>query len=800
MSDPDMTTFQVDQRSNFISLILLDALEDGNESDIYAIIAKNKVDASYVPIERGISPLHYACGMDNAAVAVDIIKIFLEGGADANVRSNENMTPLHVAAIFGRVDIVVLLLKYGARHDFLDDERKTPIHYAIEECHFDVLEVIRDHIFQHKYELVRKRSTEYVSDNGNYSIRGESNKREEEGSNVTPVNRMLSNVCNNDSGNPDTPNNKYTPNRVHYNYDVTSPYYINITHRRHRPQPIFPPIGSPPNSKNKSHDFECEKFEGPDSNSKEDQEKESTDTQSSVNVFHLTEKNLKELSKTSNLDRSCISMIEAWRKKVESSRAKRSILRCYSDVDEMVDEVMKSDHLNFTNTILQENAKKVFEDNESETNPIMISNLSLGAIIQKAAQAHVLDQEEQGPDPDSSYHTVPAIIENELSGSIKKQPSKNSPKIYLKEKSDKNPSGDYILQMAEAYVHTDDENGLVFYETKLLSSQKSANNCEQQNLDSTVSTNDTHILDYETDELRAELAQFGDPPGPITKSTKRLYIKRLIKYKRNAPDLQQINTNGKQNAPESAKLSVELQRTIRSAEHFALIPEYQKYECKSTEYFANLQNKHKMREGHLKQSFIYMLIDPRISCNLPGESLYIERHKAWVRFLDSVFYVGKGKTSRPYSHLYEAMKLHSRVHSHQKITNSRTDIVQSQRGKASSIRKQTLCLDVFKANIQKPLDNKKLERILDIWRCGKGVVCLHVFHNILPSEAYTREAAIIDAFGIQHLTNHKRGDYYGPAQTWTMKEKKMFGISLLYKAMQIYLAEGESQLSPSDLI
>lgn len=29
--DPEMTNFQVDQRSNFISLILLDALEDGNE-------------------------------------------------------------------------------------------------------------------------------------------------------------------------------------------------------------------------------------------------------------------------------------------------------------------------------------------------------------------------------------------------------------------------------------------------------------------------------------------------------------------------------------------------------------------------------------------------------------------------------------------------------------------------------------------------------------------------------------------------------------------------------------------------
>lgn len=70
----------------------------------------------------------------------------------------------------------------------------------------------------------------------------------------------------------------------------------------------------------------------------------------------------------------------------------------------------------------------------------------------------------------------------------------------------------------------------------------------------------------------------------------------------------------------------------------------------------------------------------------------------------------------------------------------------------------------------------------------------------MPSEAYTREAAIIDALSLQHLTNCKRGDYYGPARTWTMKDKKFLGIALLYKSMLIYLAEGESQLSPSDLI
>lgn len=39
------------------------------------------------------------------------------------------------------------------------------------------------------------------------------------------------------------------------------------------------------------------------------------------------------------------------------------------------------------------------------------------------------------------------------------------------------------------------------------------------------------------------------------------------------------------------------------------------------EYFESSENKKQMREGHLKQSFVYMLIDPRISCNLPGESV-----------------------------------------------------------------------------------------------------------------------------------------------------------------------------------
>lgn len=68
------------------------------------------------------------------------------------------------------------------------------------------------------------------------------------------------------------------------------------------------------------------------------------------------------------------------------------------------------------------------------------------------------------------------------------------------------------------------------------------------------------------------------------------------------------------------EFSVELQRTTKSEETFLRIQDYMKYETLSMQYFVNNQDKKLMREGHLKQSFIYMLIDPRISCNLPGES------------------------------------------------------------------------------------------------------------------------------------------------------------------------------------
>lgn len=53
--------------------------------------------------------------------------------------------------------------------------------------------------------------------------------------------------------------------------------------------------------------------------------------------------------------------------------------------------------------------------------------------------------------------------------------------------------------------------------------------------------------------------------------------------------------------------------------------------------------------------------------------------------------------------------------------------------------------------------------------------------------------------GLKMLTNQKRGDFYGVVSNWPVKKKRELGVHLLYRAMQIFLAEGERQLRPLDI-
>ena len=58
---------------------------------------------------------------------------------------------------------------------------------------------------------------------------------------------------------------------------------------------------------------------------------------------------------------------------------------------------------------------------------------------------------------------------------------------------------------------------------------------------------------------------------------------------------------------------------------------------------------------------------------------------------------------------------------------------------------------------------------------------------------------MIDALGLNNLSNVLPGDYYGPAAGWSAEKKLLLGTFLLYRAFKIFLQEGERQIRPVDL-
>lgn len=72
-------------------------------------------------------------------------------------------------------------------------------------------------------------------------------------------------------------------------------------------------------------------------------------------------------------------------------------------------------------------------------------------------------------------------------------------------------------------------------------------------------------------------------------------------------------------------------------------------------------------KNDISSSFFFS--SPRVTNNLPFRSHTMTPQECFQTFIHAIFYVGKGKRSRPYSHLYEALEYHrgektSKVKSH----------------------------------------------------------------------------------------------------------------------------------------
>jgi ankyrin repeat protein len=116
----------------------------------------------------GWTPLHYACESGHFEIVkylisldvdvnakddegwtplhwarnIETAKLLIEKGAKVNVKDNDGRSPLHIACEYGYTEIAKLLIEKGANVNVEDDEGCTPLHIAYKEGYIEIAELL----------------------------------------------------------------------------------------------------------------------------------------------------------------------------------------------------------------------------------------------------------------------------------------------------------------------------------------------------------------------------------------------------------------------------------------------------------------------------------------------------------------------------------------------------------------------------------------------------------------------------------------------------------------------------------
>lgn len=89
-----------------------------------------------------VCPIHSAAATTDPERALELSKLLLDAGADPNVRQQGGYTPLHEAALHGKLELLRLLLERGADPSLANDAGRRPVELAREQGHSSVLALL----------------------------------------------------------------------------------------------------------------------------------------------------------------------------------------------------------------------------------------------------------------------------------------------------------------------------------------------------------------------------------------------------------------------------------------------------------------------------------------------------------------------------------------------------------------------------------------------------------------------------------------------------------------------------------
>ncbi|CAK1553005.1 unnamed protein product [Leptosia nina] len=651
---------------------LYDLIQCGESRSVEKFLNETIVDLNIILPCKGIGVLHLAVGIEPLEKSIKCTEIILKHGGDPNIVNDDGLSPVHIAAIWGRVENIKLLIGCGGDPSKRDIDGISAFDYAAQEQQWEVYDYLRnvvdltddsfgsqcaftldlDKILVTTDQIVAEYEPVTNDQLSRMSVRKSEMVRDWCDKNTITMNKLYPTILG----------------ETYLLDNESEPWLDEIT-------------------------------------------KDLNDTTLSYKT--CKSKNV-EISGIQPLEQTVNKSSEKQRVSVYENFSLPGSPNCVT-------------HVNYNNksSLKKKSIKKFsFDDDAKEYDKALI-------MVQNKTNEWLSSCEEKKVF-NTRRSSASSGVSSNFSGSI------------------------MLANVHEDYKYEDKEENVVLIERRLrvssiiLPVDEGANDPSPDQTILSVASSLPPSMEYDTETLRKELMKLGFKPGPIQENTKTLYLKKLHALKKN-PIVVKSN--------EGKTYSIELERSLRNSDWMNNLAPYVELENKARADFLN-PNK-KWREGTAKTSFTYLLLDPRMTNNLPGRAGQQDPHVSWVTFVNSIFYVGKGKRSRPYSHLYQALTLWKR------------DFRQSK--------------------------DKKVQHILDIWSDQVGVICLHIFQNVIPAEAYTYEASMIDVLGLQNLKNLKSGNYYGVASSWPLKERRMFGLYLLYKAMNIFLSEGERQLRPDDI-
>ncbi|KAI8419906.1 hypothetical protein MSG28_008529 [Choristoneura fumiferana] len=648
---------------------LYDLIQSGDSRSVETFLNESRIDINVILPCKGIGVLHLAVGIEPLEKSKECTEIVLKHGGDPNLCTDDGVTPVHIAAIWGRVDNLKLLLGCGGDPSLLDLDGHSAFDYAAREEQWEVYDYLHnvvdqlddsfgshcaytldlDKIFMTteqvvaEYEPVTNNPLHHASCRKSEMVRDWCEKTSLVMNNLYPT-ILRENLIEDES----VPwnSNDFTKNIT---LDLTKDIVSNETKTSYR------------TCLSKPVDVEISGVQR-----LEDTVNENS---SSCSCQDNSKRNRKSVYEHFSLPGSPNSITHI------NYKTKTSLRKCKKDT-------LSSDFEKMT----LDNSQSLTNDTQMDKALIVVQNKTNEWLFNSHNETDVNAMNTRRSSASSG------VSSNFSGGSI------------------------VIANVQEEYKYEDEEEDVVLIEKRLLVApvvlpvDEAAEASPDQTIVSVASSLPTSVV-YDSTTLRSELVKLGFKPGPIHNGTKTLYLKKLQTLKK-----QPIVVNKKGKA-----YSIELEKSLRTNDWMNNLSPYIELENKARMDFAN-SNK-KWREGTAKTSFTYLLLDPRLTQNLPSRAGAQNHHASWVTFISSIFYVGKGKRSRPYSHLYQALTLWKRD---------------------------------FKTS-----NDKKVQHILDIWSDKVGVVCLHIFQNVIPAEAYTNEAAMIDVLGIPNLKNLKSGNYYG---------------------------------------